>query len=192
MGLGASPPVSLHSQTRTWLTFLRRSLAQIFWLIAIICLPLAVVSAIVTPSTAGMQGVGGRKPKFDYLGTFLMIASFVLLIYGMTEGNVGGWDTAKALAPMLIGIALFPAFLWWETRMDPIDALIDPKIWRIRNVVLISVVSLLPYFWCVQTDCFASSLSAVLIPQSFPATGGSSSRSRTPRSCRSTGTTRPS
>jgi MFS family permease len=62
----------------------------IFWSIAIICIPLSVVSAFFTPSTTGLGGTG-RTPKFDYLGTFLMISSFVLVIFGMTQGNIGGW-----------------------------------------------------------------------------------------------------
>jgi hypothetical protein len=140
----------------------------------------------------------GRKPKFDYLGTFLMIAAFALTIYGasgafscprallhqaladeasrltkMATSAAGEIfvhqsahdlqkptylacflssvrDTAESLAPLLIGAALFPAFILWERQMDPYDALIDPKIWRIRNVILIAVVSLLPYFWCAR------------------------------------------
>jgi hypothetical protein len=39
---------------------------------------------------------------------------------------------------MLIGFALIPLFFFWETR-------IDPKVWKIRNAILISVISLLPY-----------------------------------------------
>jgi hypothetical protein len=59
-------------------------------------------------------------------------------------------NTGKALGPLLVGIALFPLFFVWESRMDPFDALIDPKIWRIRNVLLISIISLVPYFWCAS------------------------------------------
>jgi hypothetical protein len=48
---------------------------------------------------------------------------------GLTEANVKSWRSAQALAPLLVGLAIFPVFFWWQTKVDPIDALIKPRTW---------------------------------------------------------------
>ena len=32
-----------------------------------------------------------RKPKMDWLGTFLQTAAIVLFVYGLTSANIKGW-----------------------------------------------------------------------------------------------------
>ena len=103
-----------------------------------------------TPHTA----LRVAQAKFDWGGTFLQIASIALTVYGLTSANYKGWyvlapsgpamvrrfretdsafsvslwpsrKKAETLAPLLIGLALFPAFFAWEARMDQIDALVS-------------------------------------------------------------------
>lgn len=55
----------------------------------------------------------------------------------------------------MIGFALFGVFYWVETLpSDEMDALIPPSTWRLRNVALLSGLSLTPAFWvslpCIQ------------------------------------------
>lgn len=83
----------------------------------------------------------------DYFGLLFLTAAIVLLIFGLSNGNVEGWVHAQTLAPLVLGALLFPAFFFWETRMDPIDALINPATWRLKNFALLVVLSLVPYFW---------------------------------------------
>jgi hypothetical protein len=54
---------------------------------------------------------------------------------------------AQPIATLVIGLLLFPVFFWWEARIDQRTALIPSSIWRIRNVTVLTVVSLVPYFW---------------------------------------------
>lgn len=35
----------------------------------------------------------------------------------------------EVLATLLIGLFIFPVFFWWQTKVDPIDALIKPRTW---------------------------------------------------------------
>lgn len=105
--------------------------------------------------------------KFDYVGSFLVVAAAVLSVFGLTDGGEGsGWyvvrfsvsscedsyscdfrGRAQPIATLVIGLLLFPIFFWWESRIDQRTALIPSSIWRIQNVMVLTVVSLVPYFW---------------------------------------------
>lgn len=83
----------------------------------------------------------------DYLGLLLLTAAIVLLVYGVSNGNVEGWRQAQTLAPLVIGVILFPAFFAVETRINPVDALIDPAMWAVRNFTLLVILGLVPNLW---------------------------------------------
>jgi hypothetical protein len=54
---------------------------------------------------------------------------------------------AQPIVCLVIGLILFPLFFLWERRVDQRVALIPSSIWRIQNVTILVVVSLVPYFW---------------------------------------------
>jgi hypothetical protein len=125
----------LTGQLGTWLT-LSSPFSDRF--ISIVSLPFAILCVFIIPKPReavfsvpvnGKETDGTtltmRKAKFDWGGTFFQIASIALTVYGLTSANYKGWKKAETLAPLLIGIALFPCFFLWEARMDPIDALVS-------------------------------------------------------------------
>lgn len=117
-----------------------------------------------------------RKPKMDYLGTFLQTAAIVLLVFGLTEANVKGWNQPTTIATVVIGAVLFPVFYLWfvlslagsplsgpmltsascisyrESYIDPRDALLAPQLWRIPNFALLTVFGLSIGFWFVPVS----------------------------------------
>ncbi|KAJ9095175.1 hypothetical protein QFC20_006714 [Naganishia adeliensis] len=91
---------------------------------------------------------GDAGGAFDYVGSFLVVAAAVLSVFGLTDGGEGsGWGRAQPIATLVIGLLLFPVFFWYESRIDQRTALIPSSIWKIRNVGVLTVVSLVPYFW---------------------------------------------
>jgi hypothetical protein len=138
----------------------------IFHLVAICCIPGAIVAALLIPGHADALGNhesdsatetapdgttytidNTRKPKMDYLGLLLLTAAIVLLIFGVSNGNVEGFDRAQTLAPLILGVLLCPAFFLWERRVSPVDALIDPAMWSVRNFLVIVIIGLVPNLW---------------------------------------------
>lgn len=110
--------------------------------------------------------------KFDYVGSALVVAAAVLSVFGLTDGGEGsGWyvlhqqpihhltsfvrsgsprGRAQPITTLVLGLLLFPVFFIYESRIDQRTALIPSSIWRIRNVLVLTVVSLVPYFWCAS------------------------------------------
>ncbi|GHJ87023.1 hypothetical protein NliqN6_3425 [Naganishia liquefaciens] len=148
----------------------------VFWLLPIVCFPLAGLAFWLVPGRevlkqyqlqglrreAETEGTGAERArellrtlevdgdalKFDYVGSFLVVAAAVLSVFGLTDGGEGsGWGRAQPITTLVIGLLLFPVFFWWESRIDQRTALIPSSIWRIRNVTVLTVVSLVPYFW---------------------------------------------
>lgn len=126
------------------------------WFTGALVLPMSLAAVFLIPATpiivdtiAGKDGAPARTPRLDYLGGFLQTASIVLVVFALTQANIIGWGQAQTLAPLLIGLALAVAFFWWQTRLDPIDALIIPHTWAIKNFLLLTIVALCPSFWSV-------------------------------------------
>lgn len=44
--------------------------------------------------------------------------------------------TGEVLATFLVGLFIFPLFFWWQTKVDPIDALIKPRTWSVGTALL--------------------------------------------------------
>ncbi|KAJ9093515.1 hypothetical protein QFC21_006348 [Naganishia friedmannii] len=147
----------------------------VFWLLPIVCFPLALLAFLIVPKREmlkayQLQGLREEAEsdteaadraiellrtleeepiglKFDYVGSFLVVAAAVLSVFGLTDGGEGsGWGRAQPIATLVIGLLLFPVFFWWESRIDQRTALIPSSIWRIQNVLILTVVSLVPYF----------------------------------------------
>jgi MFS family permease len=73
----------------------------------------------------------------------------ILFIFAVTSGSPKGWGTAYVLAPLIISLFIFAAFLYWESRIDPDDAVLPPRMWRFRNFGVLVGLALLPYLWYV-------------------------------------------
>lgn len=76
-----------------------------------------------------------------------MLCAQILVIIGLTFGASYGWKTAKFIAPFIIGVLLYPAFFFWESKQDEDTALLPSSIWRIPNVTVLIVFALITLGW---------------------------------------------
>ncbi|MFG2988809.1 MFS transporter [Streptomyces sp. NPDC048257] len=112
--------------------------------------PLAVLALIgaltLLPGRPGRAGA-----RFDGLGVLLGSVGSAALTYGLAEAETAGWAVALSLLPIVVGIALLAAFLWWQTRTSgpllPAYVLADRS--RLASLVAVlftgvALVALLP------------------------------------------------
>ncbi|OJJ96301.1 hypothetical protein ASPACDRAFT_47071 [Aspergillus aculeatus ATCC 16872] len=106
----------------------------IFWfsLIAEGALQLAVIALILTYERhhLGRNGtinlwkdeLSILHTRLDLPGTFLSVASLILLIYALTTGNIDGWNQANVLASLILAVVILCVFLVLELKFsaDPI------------------------------------------------------------------------
>ncbi|HXC45279.1 MAG TPA: MFS transporter [Solirubrobacteraceae bacterium] len=91
---------------------------------------------------------------FDLAGALTLTIGQMILVFGVVEAGLAGWDTFAALGPIVIGIALLGVFGLIETRLakDPLIPFKElTKPLRIaNNIVLLFSASLFP-MWFVSS-----------------------------------------
>jgi EmrB/QacA subfamily drug resistance transporter len=119
--------------------------------------PIGIVAAIVAYAVVSerRRGSGSHPPRtFDLAGALTLTIGQMVLVFGVVEAGLAGWDTLAALGPIVAGIALLAVFAVIETRVatDPLIPFKElTKPLRIaNNIVLLFSASLFP-MWFVSS-----------------------------------------
>jgi peptidoglycan/LPS O-acetylase OafA/YrhL len=96
----------------------RRVAAALNWhWIFFINLPIGAVAialgAVLVPENKGL----GVRQGIDVLGSVLITAGLMLVIYAVVKSRGNGWGTEQTLIPLGGGLALIAAFLALEARV---------------------------------------------------------------------------
>ncbi|KAF4122977.1 MFS transporter, SIT family, siderophore-iron:H+ symporter [Geosmithia morbida] len=89
----------------------------------------------------------------DVIGIVLLVAAFALTLIPLTlaGGLHTKWRTAGIIAPLVIGIALLPVFVFWELRaphpLVPFALMKDRGVWA-----PIGIAIMLNFSWAMQGD----------------------------------------
>lgn len=68
-------------------------------------------------------------PRLDLVGALLSVAGLGLVVYSIIEAPTAGWESARTLAGLGLGLVVLAGFVAWElTRSDP---LLDPRLFRL-------------------------------------------------------------
>jgi EmrB/QacA subfamily drug resistance transporter len=69
-------------------------------------------------------------PRLDLVGAALTVAGLGALVYSVIEAPTQGWDSARTIAGITVGLLILAGFVRWElSRPNP---LIDPRLFRHR------------------------------------------------------------
>jgi EmrB/QacA subfamily drug resistance transporter len=115
--------------------------------------PIGIIAAIVAYAVVSeRRRAPGRT--FDLAGALTLTIGQMILVFGVVEAGLAGWDTFAALGPIIAGIALLAVFGVIETRVakDPLIPFKElTKPLRIaNNIVLLFSASLFP-MWFVSS-----------------------------------------
>ncbi len=119
--------------------------------------PIGIAAAVVAYAVVSerRRGSGSHPPRsFDLAGALTLTIGQMVLVFGVVEAGLKGWDTLAALGPILGGIALLAVFGVIETRVAsepliPFKELTKPL--RVaNNIVLLFSASLFP-MWFVSS-----------------------------------------
>jgi EmrB/QacA subfamily drug resistance transporter len=114
--------------------------------------PIAIAAAIVALRVVRERVKPGAR--FDVAGAVTLTAGQMILVFGVVEAGLAGWDSPKALGPILGGIALLVVFGLIEARLAsapliPFKELTKP-LRDANNIVLLFSASLFP-MWFVSS-----------------------------------------
>src|ERR1700728_1364509 len=119
-----------------------------------------LINPPIAIAAAAVAYIGGSERRrapgrtFDLAGALTLTIGQMVLVFGVVEAGLAGWDTLAALGPIFAGIALLAVFGVIETRVAsepliPFKELTRPL--RIaNNIVLLFSASLFP-MWFVSS-----------------------------------------
>ncbi|BBH70034.1 MFS transporter [Actinoplanes sp. OR16] len=111
----------------------------LFWL------PLALVVIALFGAFFGMKESPVRTPgKLDWIGAIVLSIALVGLLMGISKGQTWGWDDAKTIGLLAVGVVGLLAFVLIELRVP--EALVDIRLMRNRAVWATDLVALVMGF----------------------------------------------
>lgn len=115
---------------------------QIFWVSLIVegALEIAAIALLLANNIPDAVSKTTNKwsilhIRLDSLGTFFSISGLILLVYGLTTGNVHGWDKADVIATLVIAVALLAISVFVELKVSS-DSILPRYRWGDRIKVL--------------------------------------------------------
>lgn len=115
--------------------------------------PIGIAAAAVAYAVVSERRRAPNR-SFDIAGALTLTIGQMVLVFGVVEAGLAGWNTAAALGPILGGIALLAVFGVIETRfasepLIPFKELTKP-LKTANNIVLLFSASLFP-MWFVSS-----------------------------------------
>jgi EmrB/QacA subfamily drug resistance transporter len=110
----------------------------IFWLnvpIGLVLAPLAY---------ARLDETYGSDSALDLRGLTLVSSGLLGIVWGLVRGNAHGWTSLGIVAPIVAGVVLVAAFIWWESRAA--SPMLPLAFFRNRTFALSNVASLFMFF----------------------------------------------
>src|SRR5271170_954516 len=116
--------------------------------------PIAIATALVAYAVVSERRRIQDGSSFDLAGAVTLTIGQMVLVFGVVEAGLKGWDTLDALGPIIAGVALLAVFGVIEARLAsnpliPFKELTKPL--RVaNNIVLLFSASLFP-MWFVSS-----------------------------------------
>jgi EmrB/QacA subfamily drug resistance transporter len=111
----------------------------IFW----VNIPLILVTIWITHRCVRESVDPEADPSIDWFGILLSAAGLGGPVFALIQQPTHGWGDPVVYVPLIGGIALFTAFLVWESRYR--HAMLDLSLFRIRNFAVTNLETLIVY-----------------------------------------------
>ena len=93
------------------------------WRVALYAaVPIAVI-ALVGALTLLHDAPRGDAARFDVIGVLLGTGGMVAVTFGLIRAATNGWSDPQTVILLVVGVPVFLAFLWWQSRTEPTAAL---------------------------------------------------------------------
>lgn len=127
-----------------------------------------VLLAVLAVFTLLPETRSSRAPRLDPMGIVTSSAGLTALVYGVIEAGQYGWSDVHTVVPLLIGVAVLAAFVFWEMRVP--EPLVDLTLFRspgftwgtvlstVVNFIMFGVLFVLPQYFqgVLKSDAMGS------------------------------------
>ncbi len=117
--------------------------------------PIAIAAALVAYAVVAERRKGrDDAPPFDLAGALTLTIGQMVLVYGVVEAGLKGWDTFAALGPIVLGVVLLASFGVIETRVASAPLIpfkeLTKSLRTANTIVLLFSAALFP-MWFVSS-----------------------------------------
>jgi EmrB/QacA subfamily drug resistance transporter len=116
--------------------------------------PIAVAAAVVGYAIVSERRRAQDGASFDLAGALTLTIGQMVLVYGVVEAGLKGWDTFAALGPIALGVVLLVVFGVIETRVASAPLIpfkeLTKTLRAANNIVLLFSAALFP-MWFVSS-----------------------------------------
>jgi EmrB/QacA subfamily drug resistance transporter len=105
----------------------------------------------------------------DYKGTALITAGMALLVLGLQQATVWGWDDIKTWAAIVVGVLLLVAFVGYELKIT--NPLLRLEVFKDRAFTIDNIILFLLMIPFVPLFFFASMYAQISLGESASETG---------------------
>ncbi|MGH2956898.1 MAG: MFS transporter [Solirubrobacterales bacterium] len=111
----------------------------IFW----INVPLIALTLLLAWEAVQESSDPQADRRIDWPGIAMSAAGLGGPVYALIQQPTHGWGDPVVFVPLIAGIVLFSAFLFWESRMD--HPVLDLSLFRVRNFAVTNLETLVVY-----------------------------------------------
>ncbi|TRM84885.1 MFS transporter, partial [Sulfolobus sp. A20-N-G8] len=112
-------------------------LASIYWRdVFLVSVPLGIAGTIWSYKSLKQLSKPNRNQKIDYVGNILYAVALILILIGITYGilpygtQATGWSNPFVITSIVVGLALFAAFLLAEKKIK--DPMFRIELFKVR------------------------------------------------------------
>ena len=109
----------------------------------IINVPFAIATAALVAYAVPRRPPPEVRPRVDIVGAVLCVAGLGGPVFALIEEPRRGWASPAIVVPLVAGVALFAAFLWWERRTS--KPMLPLGLFARRNFTFANVETLTVY-----------------------------------------------
>ena len=109
----------------------------------LINVPFAIVTAVLVAYAVPKRPPPENRPRVDVVGGALCVLGLGGPVFALIEEPRHGWSSPAIVVPLVAGVALFGAFLWWECHHPA--PMLPLGLFRRRNFTFANVETLTVY-----------------------------------------------
>jgi EmrB/QacA subfamily drug resistance transporter len=115
--------------------------------------PIGVATAVIAYFVVKDRRRDSSKESFDLAGAITLTVGQIILVFGVVEGGLRGWTSARALIPIIVGAALLVAFGPVERlAKDPLVPIKElTKALKVANTIVLLFSASLFAMWFVAS-----------------------------------------
>ncbi|KAI5121919.1 hypothetical protein M0805_000248 [Coniferiporia weirii] len=128
----------------------RVSWTWVYYLVAIMILPLCALSVLVLPNYKPNEEDASKSRRIDMPGVTTLTVGLILFVYAISDASHTGWGKPQIIVILVFSVVFVLAFFFVERKVQ--DPAVPPSTWFAPNVIPLFIYSLSIYWFLYGSE----------------------------------------